>query len=123
MNGFQPSLERRVELEQSGCLHANMDIYKWCSKLWPWAGGELLAESFLLAWCARELDMRASPYDLQHLGYDAIRIETPEGREEYRHQQTLLQQAAQPLRQRLLDAANRVLTEGKKVEVPLAQRA
>jgi hypothetical protein len=35
---------------------------------------------FRLARDVRELDMRASPYDLADLGYPPVRIETPEGR-------------------------------------------
>ncbi len=36
-----------------------------------------------LAADARELDMRASPYDLRDYGFDPIAIETPAGRAEY----------------------------------------
>ena len=109
MNQFQPTLEQRVDLEQSGCLHANMDLYKWCGKLWPWAGGELLADTFLLAVEGRNLDMRASPYALEHLGYTPIRIETADGREEYRRLQQELQEKSVPVRQRLMDVAHKIL--------------
>src|SRR3954470_16258134 len=29
LNTVRPSLESRLEMEQAGCLHANMDLYKW----------------------------------------------------------------------------------------------
>ncbi|MBL9117554.1 MAG: hypothetical protein JNJ83_21290 [Verrucomicrobiaceae bacterium] len=110
LNTFQPTLESRLELEQSGCLHANMDLYKWAGKLWPWAGAELLADAFELATAGRELDMRASPYDLEALGYEPIRIETPEGREHYRQEQQALQERSVPVRNKLLAAANLILS-------------
>lgn len=92
LNLFKPTLENRLQNEQAGCLHTNMDIYKWATKLWPWIGSDFIANAFLLALEGRELDMRASPYDLQEHGYPPIRIETEEGRKEY---QLLQQQYAQ----------------------------
>ena len=51
-----------------------------------------------LAAAARELDMRASPYDLRDYGFEPIAIETPAGRAEYvRAQQSVAERAA-PLR-------------------------
>ena len=35
--------------EQPGCLHANMDLYKWAFKLAPFAPAELVADCFALA--------------------------------------------------------------------------
>ncbi|MCB1292109.1 MAG: 3-methyladenine DNA glycosylase, partial [Mycobacterium sp.] len=49
------------DTEQPGCLHANMDLYKWCYKLGPLVDSELLVACLELAAAARELDMRASP--------------------------------------------------------------
>jgi hypothetical protein len=69
---------------------------------------ELIADAFELAWQARQLDMRASPYDLSALGFDPIPIETPAGKEEYVRGQRELAEAAVPLRQRLI-AAYRLL--------------
>jgi len=108
LNTFQPHLDSRVDLEQSGCLHANMDLYKWTGKLWPWVGSELLADAFLLAREGRDLDMRASPYELSHLGYIPIPIETPEGREDYRRQQQALQERSLDVRQRLTALAKNI---------------
>jgi hypothetical protein len=109
LNATQPTLETRLQNEQSGCLHANMDLYKWATKLWPWCGGELLADAFVLALEGREMDMRASPYDLREMGYEPIRIETAAGRERYRAEQQALQEKAQPVRARLLAAADAIL--------------
>ena len=60
-----------------------MDLYKWCYKLGPLVDSELLVDCLELAADARELDMRASPYDLRDYGFEPIAIETPAGRAEY----------------------------------------
>jgi hypothetical protein len=80
MNRLQPTLESRISLEQPGCVHANMDLYKWAAKSMPWIGTELLLDCFELAVELRDLDMRASPYDLSAWGREPVRIETAEGR-------------------------------------------
>ncbi len=104
-NSLQPVLDTRLDLEQGGCLHANMDLYKWSAKLWPWVGSDLVGECFAFAAAARDLDMRASPYDLSHLGYVPVCIETAEGRAEYESLQRGLAARAAPLRERLRQAA------------------
>jgi hypothetical protein len=109
LNRLQPSLDRRPELEQPGCVHANMDLYKWCYKSVAWCGTDLLFECFLLALDLRELDMRASPYDLRAWDYPPVRIETPEGRAEYETLQRALAARAVPLRQRLINALDAAL--------------
>ena len=48
-NTERPTRERQVELEQPGCLHATMDLYKWATKLGPLVPGELLLDCFALA--------------------------------------------------------------------------
>jgi hypothetical protein len=105
LNVMQPVLETRLEMEQAGCLHANMDLYKWSSKLWPWVGSDLIGECFELACLGRDLDMRASPYDLRHLGYDPVCIESPEGRARYEQEQRDLTDKAADVRERLRMAA------------------
>nr|WP_225993965.1 3-methyladenine DNA glycosylase [Actinomadura rudentiformis] len=109
LNVLQPTRERQAELEQPGCLHANMDLYKWAFKLSPLISSELVADCFALARDIRAVDMRASPYDLSALGHEPIRIETPEGRAEYASEQRGFAERAHPLRQRLLDACERLL--------------
>ena len=107
-NSLQPVLDTRLDLEQGGCLHANMDLYKWSAKLWPWVGSDLVGECFDFAAAARDLDMRASPYDLSHLGYEPVRIETAEGRADYEALQRQLAARAAPLREQLRRAAEQL---------------
>ncbi len=102
LNVLQPSRETQHELEQGGCLHANMDLYKWAYKLAPLTPSELIADCFALAREIRELDMRASPYDLAPLGYPPVLIETPDGRAEYATAQRSFADRATALRQRLV---------------------
>jgi hypothetical protein len=109
LNVLNPLLETRLEMEQGGCVHANMDLYKWAIKLWPWIGSDLIAKTFWLATIGRELDMRASPYDLTHLGYFPLYIETEEGRKLYQQEQQQLTQQATALRHELLAFCNRFL--------------
>ena len=101
--------EDQVANEQPGCLHANMDLYKWTSKLDPFLPAELVADCFELAMDARELDMRASPYDLSELGYTPVRIETETGRAEYVRAQAALAERAEPLREKVIEACARLL--------------
>ncbi|MCW0219019.1 MAG: hypothetical protein OJI67_11915 [Prosthecobacter sp.] len=108
LNALQPVLETRLEMEQGACLHANMDLYKWAGKLWPWVGSDLVGRVFALAYEGRDLDMRASPYDLHHLGYEPICIETPEGREQYEKEQRELAAEAVPLREELQQRAKKM---------------
>ncbi|MDB6005353.1 MAG: hypothetical protein JWR15_2340 [Prosthecobacter sp.] len=101
LNVLQPTLDSRPDLEQAACLHANMDLYKWSSKLWPWTGSDLIGECFELAMAGRDLDMRASPYDLSGMGYVPVKIETPEGRAQYEREQRELAARAMVLREKL----------------------
>jgi hypothetical protein len=104
LNLLAPSRERQPELEQPGCLHANMDLYKWAYKLSPLVDSELVADCFALARELRELDMRASPYDLTALGFPPVPVETPEGRAQYAAAQRDFALRAAPLRARLIAA-------------------
>ncbi len=108
LNRLQPSLADRIAMEQPGCVHANMDLYKWAAKSMPWVGSDLLLDCFELATELRDLDMRASPYDLTAWGCEPIRIETAVGRREYETEQRRLASAAAALRSRLIDALARV---------------
>ncbi len=107
-NALAPTREDQVRHEQPGCLHATMDLYKWAYKLAPAVPGELLVDCFALAAEVRELDMRASPYDLAPHGYSPVRVETPAGRAEYARAQARFADRAAPLRQRLLDVCDAV---------------
>ncbi|MBC8039145.1 MAG: 3-methyladenine DNA glycosylase [Opitutaceae bacterium] len=112
LNKFQPERTTVIEHEQRGCLHANMDLYKWAFKLAPFTPSELIADCFALARDIREMDMRASPYDLRALGFDPIKIETPEGRADYERHQRAFTARSEPLRNRLLMLCNRLLATG-----------
>lgn len=109
-NLLQPSLDSRVEHEQPACLHANMDLYKWAAKAMPWIGSGLLLDCFELALDLRDLDMRASPYDMSPWGREPVRIETLEGRRQYETEQRQLAERAKPLRQQLIDALRLTLS-------------
>lgn len=101
LNTLKPSIETRLDMEQGGCLHANMDLYKWAIKLWPWIGSDFIAKAFMLALEGRELDMRASPYDLIDDGYSPICIETESGRRQYVKEQQQLAERSNLLRKEL----------------------
>ena len=109
LNALTPEREDQVAHEQPGCLHATMDLYKWAYKLAPATPSRLLADCFALAVDVRELDMRASPYDLAGLGYPPVRIETPAGRAEYARAQAGFAERAAPLRSRLVALCDELL--------------
>ncbi len=109
LNVLTPTREAQHANEQPGCLHANMDLYKWSYKLAPVVGSGLVADAFALARDIRALDMRASPYDLADLGHPPVRVETPEGRAEYAAHQRAFADRAGALRLRLLAALDAVL--------------
>ena len=110
LNTLQPSRESQPALEQGGCLHANMDLYKWACKLMPFTPSSLVLSCFELARDIRTLDMRASPYDLQPLGYSPVRIETPDGKAEYTAAQRGFADRARPLRRQLVDLCDDLLS-------------
>ncbi|HEX5860709.1 MAG TPA: 3-methyladenine DNA glycosylase, partial [Nocardioides sp.] len=109
LNALSPGRDDRAAYEQPGCLHANMDLYKHAFRLTPMVCSDLVADAFELAWDIRVLDMRASPYDLVDLGLEPIRIETPQGKQEYTAAQRAFAERAAPLRRRLADECARLL--------------
>jgi hypothetical protein len=108
-NALHPSRRRQLELEQPGCLHANMDLYRWAYKLSPIVPSELVVDAFELAREIRELDMRASPYDLSAIGYEPIKIETVEGKRQYAEAQRMFSERSALLRARLTHECDRLL--------------
>jgi len=109
LNTLAPSRDSQAAMEQPGCLHANMDLYKWAYKLSPAITSALTMDCFDLAREVRELDMRAAPYDLRTLGYEPVEIETPAGKATYVVAQRDFASRAQLLRRRLIDACNSLL--------------
>jgi hypothetical protein len=110
LNVLSPTREAQAALEQPGCLHANMDLYKWAYKLVPLVPSELIADCFELARDIRVLDMRASPYDLRALGFEPVRVESAEGRAEYVAAQRGFAERSAPLRARLIAAIELALS-------------
>ena len=109
LNAMTPTRESQPALEQPGCLHAGMDLYKWAHKLVPVVPSDLVMDCFELARDIRSLDMRAAPYDLRELGYEPVCIETAEGKAQYAAEQRSFSGRGQALRARLIDACDRVL--------------
>lgn len=110
LNTLRPSRDTQAQFEQPACLHAGMDVYKWAAKLGPIVPGEVLLDCFEFARAIREIDMRASPYDVSgYLGADGsaltpILVETSEGKREYATLQRDIAARGNKLRQRVLDA-------------------
>lgn len=116
MNRVQLARSARQEREQPGCIHANMDLYRWAYTAMPWIGSDLLWDCFSLASELRVLDMQASPYDLRAMGFEPVRVETPEGRDEYQRRQRELSARAGVLRERLIDSVGAVVrVDGESV--------
>jgi hypothetical protein len=88
-----------------------MDLYKWSYKLSPLVGTATVVDCFELARDIRTLDMRASPYDLEVLGYEPVRVETPQGRAEYTAAQKGFADRAAPLRRRLIEIVDKAIVE------------
>jgi len=103
LNLLVPTRDSQPDLEQPGCLHAGMDLYRHAYKLSPLVPSDLIADCFELASEIRTLDMRASPYDLADLGYPPVQVETPEGRAEYVRAQRDFADRAAVLRSRLIE--------------------
>jgi hypothetical protein len=115
LNLLQPGRDDRPAYEQPGCLHATMDLYKHAFRLWPLVGSDLVADCFELAWDVRIVDMRAAPYDLSGLTLDPdgvewtpLRIETPDGKQEYAAHQRRFAARAAPLRAELVARCERL---------------
>ena len=119
-NTLSPGRDDRAAYEQPGCLHANMDLYKHAFRLSPLIPSELVADAFALAWDIRILDMRVAPYDLTGLVLDPsgeewtpVRIETPEGKQEYVRRQQAFAERSRVIRRQLIDECDRLLSGGK----------
>lgn len=106
LNELTPTRENQRDMEQPGCLHANMDLYKWAYKLSPALPSELVMDCFELSWHIRAMDMQASPYDLAEWGYPPIRIETAAGKADYVAAQRGFSADAAVLRERLRAAVD-----------------
>lgn len=110
LNQLRPERATQVGMEQPGCLHANMDLYKWCLKLGPAVPGDLLLDAFELARDIRWTDMAASPYDVSEYGVAAVEIETPHGKAEYVRRQREYTRRSYALRVRLVEVCDLLTT-------------
>jgi hypothetical protein len=117
-NELQPRREDQIALDQPGCLHVTMDLYKWSYTLLPATPSELVVDCLELARDVRTLDMRASPYDLRALGYPPLPIETPAGRAAYAAAQRAFAERAVPLRTALLEVCDRLFGGCSTVRAP-----
>jgi len=107
-NTLTPTRATQTAMEQPGCLHANMDLYKWALKLGPLVPGDLLLDCFELAREIRSTDMAASPYDVTTYGLAPIAIETADGKAEYVRRQRDHALRSNALRHRILDVCRHI---------------
>ncbi|WP_104087018.1 3-methyladenine DNA glycosylase [Arthrobacter sp. GMC3] len=111
LNELTPTRENQRDMEQPGCLHANMDLYKWAYKLSPALPSELVMDCFELSWRIRAMDMQASPYDLAEWGYPPIQIETAAGKADYVGFQRGFAAESAVLRERLRAAVDALVVD------------
>lgn len=102
LNPLQLTRINQIEVEQPGCLHANMDLYKHAQRFAPAIGSELVRLAFKLAKDIRTVDMQVAPYDLLDLGVIPIPVETVEGRQKFAELQLEFSLRAQEIRARLI---------------------
>lgn len=108
-NKFELNREKFHQMEQPGCLHTNMDLYKWAFKMYPWISSDTIRRAFELAVETRIIDMKASPYDLRQRGLEPIKIETDAGRLEYVEEQRAIFEKSKPIRQALIEEYQQLL--------------
>lgn len=104
LNPLQLTRIDQTEVEQPGCLHANMDLYKHAQRFAPIFGSDLVRQSFQLARDIRSVDMQVAPYDLAELGVIPIRVETQTGRDTFAELQVEFAGRAQQLRLEMISA-------------------
>lgn len=104
LNPLQLARIDQFEQEQPGCLHANMDLYKYAQQLAPIVGSDIIRDAFELARDIRLVDMQVAPYDLRELGVHPIPVETTEGRTEFVVRQREFSLRANALRTRIISA-------------------
>lgn len=108
-NKHELNRENFAEMEQPGCLHTNMDLYKWAFKMYPWISSDTILKAFELAVETRYMDMKASPYDLRERSLEPIKIETQEGRREYVKRQKDIFEKSRPIRETLIREYRHIL--------------
>lgn len=119
LNRWELTRAGTTEHDQPGCIHVTMDLYRFAYKIAHYCPSRLMFDAFELAIRAREVDMRASPYDLSAFGLSPIKIETAEGRALYVELQRELTELAQPVRRRLIDLYRGLLAARTAASIPL----
>ena len=109
LNKHKLSRETFADMEQPGCIHSNMDLYKWAFKGFPWISSDTVYAAFELANEARTVDMKASPYDLREHGLEPIKIETENGRKEYLEAQQTIFEKGIPVREQIINEYEGIL--------------
>lgn len=109
MNRNELNRDNFTDMEQPGCLHTNMDLYKWAFKLFPWISSDIIREAFFNAVETRKVDMQASPYDATEFGLKPIKIETESGRAEYLERQMEIYENSRPIREMVIEGYEKVL--------------
>jgi hypothetical protein len=104
LNPLQLTRIDQMEVEQPGCLHANMDLYKHAQRFAPVFGSDLVRKTFQLAKDIRSVDMQVAPYDLAELGVIPIKVETQSGRDAFAEMQVGFASRAQQLRLEMISA-------------------
>jgi hypothetical protein len=96
--------------DQPGCLHVNMDLYRYATVLAPIVGSEVVRDCFALARDIRTVDMQVAPYDLTSLAVEPMAIETAAGRAQFAVAQRRFAERATVLRQQLVQAGRAAVT-------------
>lgn len=112
-NALALTRDSQTAHDQPGCLHATMDLLKWSLKLGPLVPGAALLDAFELARDVRQVDMRASPYDVSDYGLEPIAVETPDGKREYAARQREFAARAAPMREHLMALCEAALASGR----------
>jgi len=104
-NSHWLSRSSQADSEQPGCIHANMDLFKYAYELYPCVSSPTLLACLKLALRARVVDMRASPYDVSHIPEcaGALAVETAAGRMRYKSEQEAIYRESVPLREQLIN--------------------
>ena len=109
LNRWALTRAETADHDQPGCIHANMDLYRFAYKIAPFCPSDVVADAFDVARAAREVDMRASPYDLSGYGFAPVKIETRDRARGVRRTSARPRDRAQPVRERVADVYRRLL--------------
>ena len=110
-------------MEQPGCLHAGMDVYKWAFKLTRWCRASWWPTAS--TWRARSGCSTCRPRrtTCASSGYQPVPIETPEGKAAYLERQRAFAERSNALRRRLLTVLDAALDDAAAAGPDLAVSA